>query len=214
MADSSFSHKGGYVSRAGLKLASVADDLGVNFKGSSVLDVGSSTGGFTDYALQHGAKKVVAVDIGTNQLHPKFRADKRVELYEKTDIRFVFFKQNHTPKGSVPLGVKNIYLKGGLPTIIVIDISFMSLRAILPHVIKHLSDINTQIVVMVKPQFEAQTRQLNRGIVKNESIRRSILKEFEEWSRRYAVIKNKKDSEISGTKGNQERFYVLNKLSS
>ncbi len=214
MVTSPFSHKGGYVSRAGLKLASVAEVLDVNFNGSIVLDVGSSTGGFTDYALQHGAKKVIAVDVGTNQLHPKLRTDKRVEVYEKTDIRSVFFKQITPPKGTDPLGVKNIYLKSRLPTIIVIDISFMSLRDILPHIAKHLGDINTQIVVMVKPQFEAQSRQLNRGIVKNESIRRSIFKDFEEWSRQYFVIKHKKDSGVTGAKGNQERFYVLNKLNS
>lgn len=212
MVAASFSHKGRYVSRAGLKLASVAETLELNFKDSIVLDIGSSTGGFTDYALQHGAKKVVAVDIGTNQLHPKLRTDKRVEVYEKTDIRSVYFKQNITPKWSVPLGLNmnsQKYIKGPLPTIIVVDISFMSLRDILPHIKKHLGDINTQIVVMVKPQFEAQTQQLNRGIVKNESMRRNILKNFEEWSRRYFVIKSKKDSEVTGAKGNQERFYLL-----
>lgn len=185
-----------YVSRAGLKLASVAQALVLDFKGVTVLDVGSSTGGFTDYALQHGAKKVIAVDIGTNQLHPKLRMDSRVELHEKTDIRNFLFKGR-------PLEKKE------LPTIIVIDISFMSLRQILPHIAKHLGDIHTQIVAMVKPQFEAKSFQLNEGIVKNESIRRSILKEFEQWSRRYFVIQAKKDSDVHGTKGNQERFYLL-----
>src|SRR5690606_9577253 len=76
-----------YVSRAGLKLASVAKLLGLDFKGKTVLDVGSSTGGFTDYALQHGASKVYAVDVGTEQLHPSLRGDKRIKLHEKTDIR-------------------------------------------------------------------------------------------------------------------------------
>ncbi|HET7630054.1 MAG TPA: SAM-dependent methyltransferase, partial [Candidatus Saccharimonadales bacterium] len=71
-----------YVSRAGLKLASVADALGLNFKGKVTLDVGSSTGGFTDYALRHGANKVIAVDVGTDQMHPNLRADNRVELHE------------------------------------------------------------------------------------------------------------------------------------
>ncbi|MGB3945457.1 MAG: SAM-dependent methyltransferase, partial [Candidatus Saccharimonadales bacterium] len=76
-----------YVSRAGLKLASVAEKLNVRFDNATVLDVGSSTGGFTDYALRHGAKKVFAVDVGTDQLHPSLRQDTRIELHEKTDIR-------------------------------------------------------------------------------------------------------------------------------
>lgn len=187
--------KGEYVSRAGLKLASVAATLNLDFKGQLVLDVGSSTGGFTDYALQHGAKKVIAVDIGTNQLHPRLRMDNRVELHEKTDIRDFFISKNKE-----------------LPTIIVMDISFMSLRMILPHVAKNLTSKNTAIVAMVKPQFEAKPEQLNHGIVKNEAMRRAILKDFEAWAKSLFVINAKMDSEISGTKGNQERFYFLNLL--
>jgi len=103
-----------YVSRAGLKLASVVAALNVDFKDKVVLDVGSSTGGFTDYALQHGAKKVFAVDVGTDQLHPKLRGDNRVELHEKTDIR------GFTPSAT--------------PEVVVIDVSFVSLREILPSV--------------------------------------------------------------------------------
>ena len=76
-----------FVSRAGLKLASVADKLAVDFRGKTVLDVGSSTGGFTDYALSRGARRVICVDVGTDQLHPQLRRDARVELHEKTDIR-------------------------------------------------------------------------------------------------------------------------------
>ena len=76
-----------YVSRAGLKLESVAKIMKINFKDKVVLDVGSSTGGFTDYSLRNGAKKVIAVDVGTNQLHSKLRMNKKVELHEKTDIR-------------------------------------------------------------------------------------------------------------------------------
>jgi 23S rRNA (cytidine1920-2'-O)/16S rRNA (cytidine1409-2'-O)-methyltransferase len=184
-----------YVSRAGLKLASVADAFHLNFHGRVVLDIGSSTGGFSDYALQHGAKKVIAVEVGTNQLHPKIKADQRVELYEKTDIRDFYIQKAHQ-----------------LPTIILIDISFMSLQVILPHVAENLCDIVTNIVAMVKPQFEAKNQQLNKGIVKNEAMRREILKSFELWAKGFFVIKAKMDSGISGKKGNQERFYLLNLL--
>lgn len=181
-----------YVSRAGLKLASVAKILKINFKDTLVLDVGSSTGGFTDYALQHGAKKVIAVDVGTDQLHPTLQGHPQIELHEKTDIRDFTL-----PKSAE------------LPTIIVADISFMSLRYILPHVAKNLVNKDTQIVAMVKPQFEAGKDQVNKGVIKNESVRRKILKDFEAWAKQYFVIQDKRDSEVSGTKGNQERFYLL-----
>ena len=178
-----------YVSRAGLKLASVAKVLGLNFKDKVVLDVGSSTGGFTDFALQHGAKKVFAVDVGTDQLHPSLQKHKQIELHEKTDIRDFYLETK--------------------PDIIVIDVSFISLREILPHVARELSGPNTQIAAMVKPQFEAGRDLANKGVIKNDSIRRQILKDFEVWAKDWFVTLDKRDSEVSGAKGNQERFYLL-----
>lgn len=178
-----------YVSRAGLKLASVAEVLKLNFKAKVVLDIGSSTGGFTDYALRHGAKKVLAVDVGTDQMDPLLRQDQRVELHEKTDIRD--FKT--TDKIDIMLA----------------DLSFISLREILPSVVK-LADKSTQIVVMVKPQFEAvQTGLKHKGVIKNERIRRDILKDFESWVAGRFVIVDKADSHVAGAKGNLERFYLL-----
>ncbi len=178
-----------YVSRAGLKLASVAHKLAVSFDGAVVLDVGSSTGGFTDYALQHGARLVYAVDVGTNQLHPKLREDRRVELHEKTDIR------DFSPAQT--------------PDVVVIDVSFISLRQILPH-IRTLAGLNTKIIAMVKPQFEAGRGQFGRsGVIKNNTIRRQILADFEVWAKHYFVIIDKKDSDVAGVKGNLERFYEL-----
>lgn len=181
-----------YVSRAGLKLASVAELLKLDFKDGVVLDVGSSTGGFTDYALQHGAKKVIAVEAGTNQLHPSLRGDVRIELHEKTDIR-------NLKQLSVPIGI------------VLIDVSFVSLRDILPSVAR-LSGTNTQIVAMVKPQFEAWTSgQKHKGVIKNDAIRRKILQDFEAWVKDLFVIHDKADSEVTGAKGNRERFYLLHK---
>jgi 23S rRNA (cytidine1920-2'-O)/16S rRNA (cytidine1409-2'-O)-methyltransferase len=180
-----------YVSRAGLKLASVAEALKLDFQDKIVLDVGSSTGGFTDYALQHGARKVIAVDVGTEQLHPSLRADDRVELHEKTDIRK--FRTN-----------ENI-------DIVVIDVSFVSLREILPAV-AGLCTAQTRIAAMVKPQFEAgQSSLKHKGVVKNDRMRRDILKDFESWINNTFIIIAKADSRISGSKGNQERFYLLQK---
>ncbi len=178
-----------YVSRAGLKLASVAQIFKLHFKNKTVLDVGSSTGGFTDYALQHGAQKVIAVDVGTNQLHPKLRADKRIELHEQTDIR----------------DLKKLTSE---PDIVVIDVSFISLKEVLPHVSTLLSK-DALIAAMLKPQFEAGAQHKHKGVIKNEKIRREILKDFEQWVKGYFVILQKADSGITGTKGNQERFYLL-----
>lgn len=178
-----------YVSRAGLKLASVAKLLGVRFKDAIVLDVGSSTGGFTDYSLQNGAKKVYAVDVGTDQLHPSLQDNPAIELHEKTDIRD--------------------FIPSETPDIIVIDVSFISLREILPHLAKNVAGKSTQIMAMVKPQFEAGKHQTNKGIIKNDGVRRQILKDFELWSKDLFVIKDKRDSEVAGSKGNRERFYLL-----
>ena len=178
-----------YVSRAGLKLASVAEYFHLNFQDKIVLDIGSSTGGFTDYSLRHGAKKVFAVDVGTDQLHPSLRSNPKIALYEKTDIR-------------------DFYADEAID-IIVGDVSFISLREILPHVAENLMNTNTILVAMVKPQFEAGRHQVNKGIIKNDKVRRQILSDFEDWAKKYFVILDKKDSEVAGSKGNLERFYKL-----
>lgn len=193
-----------YVSRAGLKLASVANLLGLDFKSKTVLDVGSSTGGFTDYALRQGAEKVYAVDVGTDQLHPSLRGDERIELYEKTDIRDVRLA-TASPSGSV-------VALSQAPDIVVIDVSFISLREILPHIAKNLSGKNTQIVAMLKPQFEAGRHQVNKGVIKNDAVRRQILKDFEAWAKQHFTIQDKRDSEVAGARGNRERFYLLKTL--
>lgn len=178
-----------YVSRAGLKLASVAGQFGVDFAEKIVLDVGSSTGGFTDYALKRGARKVYAVEVGTNQLHPSLHGNERIELHEQTDIR------DFTPDET--------------PDIVVIDVSFISLREILPHVAK-ISGPNTQILAMVKPQFEAAASKLkHKGVIKNDRMRRDILQDFEQWAKVGFLTKDKADSQVAGEKGNLERFYVL-----
>lgn len=184
-----FGAKEQYVSRAALKLASVAQVLELDFKGKTVLDVGSSTGGFTDYALQHGAKKVIAVDVGTNQLHQKLREDSRVESHEKTDIR------------TFTTDIKS--------DIAVIDVSFISTTQVLGSVAK-LVRKNGQIIAMLKPQFEAGKDQLNKGVVKNSKQRREILQHFEQWCREnnFMIVK-KSDSSVAGEKGNVERFYLL-----
>ena len=181
-----------FVSRAGLKLKSVTEKLCLNFFDKTVLDVGSSTGGFTDFALSRGATKSICVDVGTDQLHPKLRSDERVELHEKTDIRDFYTDQDID--------------------IIVIDVSFISLREVLPHIARNLASNQTEVVAMVKPQFEAGLKLKNSGVIKNDNERRQILRDFEQWAKQYFVIKNKADSAVAGAHGNRERFYLLNKL--
>jgi len=179
-----------YVSRAALKLESVAKKLGLEFKGKIALDAGSSTGGFTEYALKRGAKKVFAVDVGTEQLHPYLSGNPKIELHEKTDIR------DFTPE--IP------------PDVILMDLSFISLRQVLPH-IAAISGSDTQIAAMFKPQFESSSRDVNKGVIKNDAVRRRILRDFEQWLKPHFVIKDKADSEVAGAKGNKERFYLLKK---
>lgn len=178
-----------YVSRAALKLASVADKLNLDFRKKIVLDVGSSTGGFTDFALHEGALKVIAVDVGADQMHVKLRTDSRVELHEKTDIR-------------------DVNKLSSKPDIVLIDVSFISLREVLPH-IKTLGKPDSLIVAMCKPQFEAGKKQIHKGVIKNDALRRQVLKDFEVWAKKTFKVVAKADSDIAGAKGNLERFYLL-----
>ena len=178
-----------FVSRAGEKLASVVPRFNLRFTNKVVLDIGSSTGGFTDVALRGGAQKVIAVDVGTNQLHPTLRTNTRLELHEKTDIR-----NFHTSEKI---------------DIVVADVSFISLRDILPYV-RNLIGPETDLIVMVKPQFEASNDNLkHKGVIKNDHIRRDILRNFELWAQKQFTIIEKADSGLAGAKGNLERFYVL-----
>ncbi len=182
-----------YVSRGGFKLESVADKLDLDFNGKAVLDVGSSTGGFTDYALQHGAAKIIAVDIGKQQLAISLRTNPKIELYEQTDIQ----------------DVERLSTK---IDIVVIDVSFTSVKPILTHLLK-LVGPQCIVVAMVKPQFEAGENYKHKGVIKNQAIRRSVLKEFETWVRSRYKIVHKADSGVPGEKGNVERFYKLAVLS-
>ena len=176
------------VNRGYLKIEGAVHAFNFDFKDKIVLDIGSSTGGFTKFALDHGAKKVIAVEKGTNQMVAPLRFDSRIDLHEKTDI-FDFEAK---------------------PDIIVADVSFLSLTKILKYAKSHLSASHTDFLVMLKPQFEAKPSQLTRGIVKNETTRRDIIKNFEFWLKNngYIIIK-KHDNELSGKHGNKERFYWL-----
>lgn len=180
-----------YVSRAALKLESVAAKLDIDLLDQTVLDVGSSTGGFTDFALSRGAKHVYAVDVGTGQLHWKLRQDPRVTVMEQTDIREI---------RQLPVA----------PDLALVDVSFISLTLVLP-AISRLIKPDGCLLAMAKPQFEAGRVEATktRGVIKNDTIRRRILGQLETWLKRHFMVIAKADSDVAGAKGNIERFYLL-----
>ncbi len=184
------SAKNNFVSRAENKLAGAAQAFSFDFRNKVVLDIGSSTGGFTEYALSKGAKKVVAVEKGTKQMKAPLRFDPRIELYEKTDI-FEFRIDERID-------------------VILADVSFVSLTKVLIYAKENLAGVGTEFLVMLKPQFEAEEKQLWRGVVKNEKMRREIIKKFEQWLMQNGfIVKNKRDNTLAGKNGNLERFYYL-----
>lgn len=198
------------VGRAELKLAGAVKVFGYDFRGKVVLDIGSSTGGFTELALRQGAEKVIAVEIGTKQMKAPLRFDPRVDLYEKTDF-FDVMGVNKVGKLAIKQGesVGELVHRVQVQTVVA-DVSFVSLEKILAHA-KDIVAKKADFLVMLKPQFEARSEQLNRGVVKNERIRREIIKRFEQWlARNGFVVVKKRDNDVVGKVGkNQERFYWL-----
>lgn len=146
---------------------------------------------------------MIAVEKGTNQMKSPLRLDPRVDLREKTDI-FDLSRED--------LGLLDYFEKGSgvrLDTILA-DVSFISLKKVLLHAKYNLASINTDFLVMLKPQFEALPAQLRRGVVKNEATRRGIIKDFEAWLKKQGfIIVSKRDNDLAGRNGNLERFYLL-----
>ena len=188
--------------RGYVKLLGATRAFNFDFRGKTVLDIGSSTGGFTEYALQRGATKVIAVEKGSHQMKAPLRFDPRIDLHEKTDIFDVVATQNVAAEPAphcIPY-----------PDVIVADVSFISLTKVLKYAKLKLARSDTQFLVMLKPQFEVKPHQLKNGIVKNESIRRDIIKHFEIWLKQNGfIIVNKRDNALKGKHGNTERFYQL-----
>ena len=196
------------VSRAEFKIEGASLAFNFDFRGKTVLDIGSSTGGFTEFALAAGALMVVAVEKGARQMKAPLRFDSRVELHEKTDIFDVVAESKRDFERTKDSSVKEVIIPN--PDVILADVSFISLKPVLAYAKKYIASAKTEFLVMLKPQFEALDFQLNRGVVKNERVRREIIRDFEGWLKSNGfVIKGKKDNNLAGKKGNLERFYWL-----
>ncbi|MDQ3875895.1 MAG: TlyA family RNA methyltransferase [Actinomycetota bacterium] len=179
-----------FVSRGGEKLDHALDALALDVAGLDCLDVGASTGGFTDCLLQRGARRVIALDVGYGQLDPKLRGDGRVTVVERVNVRGV---------GELPFA----------PQFVTCDVSFISVCKALPPALA-LAAPGWQALVLVKPQFEAARAEIRRGVVRDRSVHRRVLREIAEAALAWdAGTVGVVDSGLPGPKGNREFFLQL-----
>lgn len=185
-----------YVSRGGLKLEKAIKVWNLDFKDKLVLDIGASTGGFTDCALQNGAKRVYANDVGTNQLDWKLRNDERVVSLEEKHIKDLEIED----------------LENNKVDFIVIDVSFISLTKVIGYFDRFLKE-NSQVVMLIKPQFEVGKEKIGRnGIVENEEYHNEAIKKIINFIKNLGYeLLGVEDSPIKGTKGNKEFLMIIKK---
>jgi 23S rRNA (cytidine1920-2'-O)/16S rRNA (cytidine1409-2'-O)-methyltransferase len=182
-----------FVSRGGEKLAGALEELGLDVAGEDCLDVGASTGGFTDCLLQGGAARVIALDVGYGQLHPKLRDDPRVTALERTNVRSLSC-------ADLPFW----------PTFVVCDVSFIGLAKALPPALACAAP-GWRALVLVKPQFEAGPADVGKGgVVRDPVVQRRVVDEVvaraPEWGARALGVA---ESPLRGPKGNREFFVLL-----
>jgi 23S rRNA (cytidine1920-2'-O)/16S rRNA (cytidine1409-2'-O)-methyltransferase len=179
-----------FVSRGGEKLDHALEVFGLDVRGRAAVDVGASTGGFTDVLLQRGAERVIALDVGHGQLHERLRDDPRVTVMEGVNAR-------HLTELPFP------------PDLVVADVSFISLRQVLPAVLR-LARPGWEAVVLVKPQFEAGRADVKGGVVRDPAVHERVLREVADaaldWD---AATVGITDSGLPGPKGNREFFLRL-----
>lgn len=180
-----------YVSRGGLKLEKALEHWNLDVRGRACLDIGTSTGGFTDCLLQHGAARVIAVDTGYGQIHARLRADSRVCLLEKTNARFLTAQDVSQPVD-----------------LVVMDVSFISATLVLPAVVTAAREAGSrglQLVVLVKPQFEAGREQVGKGgIVRDPAAQLAALEKVRACVTELGFATDSIDSPILGAEGNRE----------
>ncbi len=177
-----------YVSRGGTKLEKAITEFQLDFANKVVLDVGASTGGFTDCALQHGAAKVLAVDVGTGQLHPSLQHHPQVRWWEGVHIREL-----------------TLEMLGSQVDIIVVDVSFISLQAVFPLLPKFLKK-DGFLITLVKPQFEMEEKiRLKKGIVKNKNLHEQVLDKIAASARACGfLLQNRTSTDADGQQKNLE----------
>lgn len=182
-----------YVSRGGLKLEAALKATGINVEGLVCLDVGASTGGFTDCLLQHGASRVFAVDVGYGQLAWKLRQDSRVVVIERTNIR-------HMPAEALPQPVD----------LITIDVSFISLKIVIPAVLKYIKK-DARILALIKPQFEVGKGKVGKGgVVRDPDLHDAVIKDLSDFFTKFGLTcESVIPSPILGPKGNREFIIFL-----
>ena len=193
-----------YVSRGADKLAGAIAQFNIPIQDQVAMDVGISTGGFSDYLFQHGAKAIIGIDVGYGQLDLKIRHNPNLLLLERTNARnltnmdLTIHKDKHrTPDLFTP------------PTLVVMDVSFISVTKILP-IIPNLVDPNANYIILIKPQFEAQKSEIGKGgIIKDPDTHTEILARVKTALSTQFNILGQCDSPITGTKGNKEFFFHL-----
>lgn len=184
-----------YVSRGGLKLEGALKGFNIDPAGKIAMDVGASTGGFTDCLLQHGAKKVYAIDVGYGQLNWRLRNDRRVILLERTNIRYL---ERSAIKDQIDIAT--------------IDVSFISLLKVIPKVLEFLRP-GGEIIALIKPQFEVGRKDVNKGVVRDEGKRLKAVEMIKNKSEETGLhVKGVMVSPLVGPKGNIEYFIYLQDL--
>ena len=181
-----------YVSKGGLKLEKALNYFSIDVKGKTCLDIGASTGGFTDCLIQYGAKEVYSVDVGTDQLHESLKTNPKVHSYEKTN--FLTMDLNILPKIDI----------------IVTDVSFIKVETILERVIDSFNDVT--VIFLIKPQFEVGRMYIKNGVIKDESIRVKVINDIKEFLKSHNINTNEIiESPILGGSGNKEYLTYFHK---
>lgn len=197
-----------FVSRGGLKLEKALTEFGIEVKGRSALDVGASTGGFTDCLLRHGAARIFTVDVNYGQLAWKLRQDPRVIVFERTNIRYL----------SAADLLAKVPPEGGraadLPDLAVIDVSFISLAKVFGPIYSLLAP-QADVIALIKPQFEARREDVGRGgIVRDEAVRKNVVEKVKAEAKGVGLeTKGLIESPITGAEGNVEYLLHLKKAS-
>jgi len=180
-----------FVSRGGYKLEKALDEFNIDVKDKVALDAGTATGGFAQVLLERGAKKIIAVDVGYGQFHYKLRQDSRIELHERTNIRYLDVKK-----------IEPVDLT-------VLDLSFISVTKVIDNVLAMMKK-DAELIILIKPQFEAERRQVKKGVIRSASVHEQVINNVaNDLSKHGLVLYGLTFSPIKGPKGNIEFLAYL-----